>query len=82
MNEDYIEFLKEENFNEKQIDFLIKQRNNFLEVSQDPEFDYDTWERDMWYTMNRSGLFEKDEENKTEIYDWDPNHTRFYISEY
>ena len=36
----------------------------------------------MWYTMNRSGLFEKDdEENETEIDDWSPTDTRDYITE-
>lgn len=76
----YREELLYDKFNEKQVKFLIEQRNNYLDIKDNDFFDYDSWERDMWYTMNRSGLFEKDKENKTEIYDWGPNDTRAYIS--
>jgi hypothetical protein len=78
---DYIEFLKDWDFNDEQIEFLVKQRDNYLQLSEDPDFDYDWYERDMWYTMNRSGLFEKDENNITEIYDWGPNETKLFITE-
>lgn len=36
----------------------------------------------LWYTMNRSGLFENDdEENKSDINNWTPIETRHYITE-
>ena len=42
----------------------------------------DDWERDQWYTFNRSGLFEKDdEENLSDITDWGQDDTRRYITE-
>lgn len=79
--EDYEDFLRNDDFNNEQIKFLIAQRKNYEVQRKEEYFDYDTYERDMWYTMNRSGLFEKDSENKTEIYDWDSSHTRLYITE-
>jgi hypothetical protein len=79
--EDYIEFLKESDFNKEQIDFIIKQRQIYDEISKEDSFYYDSYERDMWYTMNRSGLFEKDELNKSEIDSWIPTYTRIYITE-
>lgn len=92
----YTNFLKRYDFNEDQINFLIDQRNAFeslkrneeIEVCETcgkkknaPQFDYDGYEREMWYTMNRSGLFEDDEENKTGITNWTPHHTRRFITE-
>lgn len=78
---DYRAWLKEENFNEEQIDFLCDRLTEYHNLKREEHFDYDTYERDMWYTMNRSGLFEDIGENETEIYDWDPYHTRMYITE-
>lgn len=80
-NEKYISYLESDNFNDEQIKLLIKQVNNYATLKESEYFDYDTYERDMWYTMNRSGLFEHDQENKTDITDWGPNETRCYISE-
>lgn len=69
-------------FNEKQINFILKQIDDYNYAKGEDWFDYDSYERDMWYTMNRSGLFEKnDEENETEIDDWSPTDTRDYITE-
>lgn len=96
-NEDtYTKFLKRFRFNEEQIDFLIEQRNSFENEKRNVEtvtcvscgkskdecfFDYDSYERDLWYVMNRSGLFEDDEGNKTGIVNWTPHETRIYITE-
>jgi hypothetical protein len=81
-DEQYKEFLKAMNFNPEQVEFIFKQYKNYEQISQEEEFYYDTYERDMWYTMNRSGLFEKDdEENKSGITSWNSNHTRLYITE-
>jgi len=79
--DDYIQFLKDENFNDAQIEFLLIRKEEYERISQNEDFWYDGYERDMWYTMNRSGLFEKDEDNKTEIYHWCPDETRYYITE-
>ena len=70
-------------FNKKQIEFILEQIHYYNNLKENEEFfDYDCYERDMWYTMNRSGLFEKDnEENETEIDDWSPNETRDFITE-
>ena len=70
-------------FNKKQIEFILEQIHYYNNLKENEEFfDYDCYERDMWYTMNRSGLFEKDdEENETEIDDWSPTDTRDYITE-
>jgi hypothetical protein len=78
---DYVLWLERLDFNEAQIDFLITQREIYLNSKDTEEFDYDSYERDMWYTMNRSGLFEDEPENKTEITDWTPTETRQYITE-
>lgn len=81
INPNYEKLLKLYDFNEEQIQFINKQYENYQIIRKDEHFYYDSWERDMWYTMNQSGLFEKDEENKSEIYDWDPGDTRRFISE-
>jgi len=80
-NEFYQRFLTNLKFNEEQIEFLSEQVKDFSIMKQYEYFDYDCYERDMWYTMNRSGLFEKDIDNKTGITNWSPNHTRKYITE-
>ncbi len=92
----YAEILRKDLFNDEQINFLIDQRNIYEDLKRSTEtvicetcnketevstFDDDTYEREMWFTMNRSGLFEDDEENLTGITDWTPNHTREYITE-
>ena len=79
--EDYTHFLKFMDFNEEQIKFIIKQREVYDILRKEKEFHYDTYERDMWYTMNRSGLFEREKSNKSQIYSWNPSHTRMFITE-
>jgi len=76
------EWLEGYDLNSKQIEFIVKQIIDYEEISKYDHFDYDSYERDMWYTMNRSGLFEKDdEENKSDINNWTPIETRHYITE-
>lgn len=92
----YSKFLTLYNFNEEQIQFLFDQRTNYEYAKRSIEtvtcdtcnktteistFDADTYEREMWYTMNRSGLFENEPENKTGITNWNPTHTRQFITE-
>lgn len=92
----YINFLKRWKFNEEQINFLIDQRNIFESQKRNTEevvcntcgnkkevttFNYDDYEREMWYTMNRSGLFENEKQNKTRIVNWTPDDTRRFITE-
>jgi hypothetical protein len=93
----YSDFLTRFNFNEEQINFLIDQRRIYETAKRNTEtvvcgtcgnskevrtFDNDTYEREMWYTMNCSGLFEKDDEdNKTGIKNWTPDYTRLFITE-
>ena len=80
-NNNYIDYLLSDNFNTEQIDFLVKQVNDYHSQKESEYFDYDSYERDMWYTMNRCGLFGNDETNKTEITEWGVNETRFYITD-
>ncbi len=92
----YSDFLTRYNFNEEQINFLTDQRTIYETEKRSIEtvtcdtcnktteigtFDADTYEREMWYTMNRSGLFEDIEENLTGITNWNPKHTRQFITE-
>ena len=92
----YRAFLERCEFNEEQIDFLVDQRDSFETTKRQTDtetcptcgnrkevnyFDYDGYEREMWYTMNRSGLFEDTEDNKSKITNWNPTHTRTYITE-
>jgi hypothetical protein len=92
----YTKFLEAYDFNEDQINFLIDQKNNYENLKRSTEteicdkcgkaqevsyFDEDTYEREMWFTMNRSGLFEDEEENRTGITDWTPAETRQFITE-
>jgi len=77
----YTEYLKQHKFNDAQIELICKVADEFNDQRFTKEFHYDTWERDLWYTMNRSGLFERDEDNKTNIFDWSVADTRYYISE-
>lgn len=80
-NNKYISFLLDNDFNQEQIDFIVKQRENYLNLKIDELFDEDTYERDMWYTMNRSGLFENNKSNKSELTNWSVSDTRLYITE-
>ncbi len=80
-DEAYSRFLERMNFNPEQISFIIKQRGLFLSLRKNEDFYYDTYERDMWYTMNRSGLFEKTKENKSDIFEWKVFETRMFITE-
>ncbi len=81
MDQDQANYLEKIGFNEEQIMFIDEQINNYMHQKEDEYFDYDSYERDMWFVMNRSGLFERDEDNKTDIFDWGPNETRSYITE-
>jgi hypothetical protein len=80
-NNKHISFLLDNDFNQEQIDFIVKQRENYLNIKIDELLDEDTYERDMWYTMNRSGLFENNKSNKSELTNWTVNDTRLYITE-
>ena len=80
-NDNYIDYLLNDNFNDEQINFLVKQVNDYHSQKESEYFYYDSYERDMWYTMNRCGLFENEETNKTEITEWEVNETRFYITD-
>lgn len=80
-DEEYQRFLKQLRFNSSQIDFLLKQRKNYLHLRKQKDFHYDTYERDMWYTMNQSGLFENTKDNIIGIVNWTPQDTRLYITE-
>ncbi len=86
--EQYLDFLNENNFNNEQIALILNVRKQFEAFEK--EFEdaegyldmLDGWERDQWYTFNRSGLFEaNDEENVSEITDWHQDDTRRYITE-
>ncbi len=79
---EHYEDLKLSGFNDEQAEFIIQQRRNYEALKEDEFFDYDSYERDMWYTMNRSGLFEKEKSNKSDITNWDPQDTRMHITEY
>ena len=75
----YLEYLKNWGFNEAQIALIIEQVKNF---NGSEDVDVDTFERDLWYTMNQSGLFEKDDdENESGIDNWTVNDTRRLITE-
>lgn len=83
--EQYRAFLEHHRFNEKQIELIEKVKVDFelIDKESDEAFiEVDTWERAQWYTFNRSGLFERDEENQSGIFDWAQAHTRMYITEY
>ena len=77
----YENWLKRMDFNNEQIQFIMNQRQEYLNLKRDKYFSYDSYERDLWYTMNRSGLFEKDKANKSDITNWNPTHTRLFITE-
>lgn len=75
----YLEYLKNWGFNEAQIALIIEQVKNF---NGSEDVDVDTFERDLWYTMNQSGLFEKDDdENESGIDNWTVNDTRRLVTE-
>jgi hypothetical protein len=76
----YQQRLKESKFNAEQIELITRVKVEYEVAKTQPLFTYDNWERDLWYTMNQSGLFE-DDENKTGITAWGVSHTRMYISE-
>jgi len=80
-DKNYKQFLKNMDFNPEQVEFIFKQYQIYESLSKEKHFDYDTYEGDMWYTMNRSGLFEKTKENKSGITSWDPHDTRLFITE-
>lgn len=100
------EYLTLVGFNEQQAAFIVEQKKNYLALSEQTvkgacsccghtkkshHFDYDSYERDMWYVMNTSGLFERvvDEDDNIDwssdlpISDglWGPDDTRRYITE-
>lgn len=85
--EEYLEFLRESEFNDSQIKLIVDTRVNFeaFEKENENSEDYlimlDGWERDQWYTFNQSGLFESDDDNVSDITDWEQSDTRRYITE-
>ena len=81
--ENYISFLQSMNFNEAQIELIVRVKEEYDGLPHRDAGYVDGWERDQWYTFNRSGLFEgDDEDNKTHIDDWTQSDTREYITEY
>ena len=78
LNSDYRNYLKFCNFNDAQIDLVIEQVNIF---NNSKVINVDIHERDLWYTMNQSGLFEEDRTNTAMIYRWCQADTREYITE-
>jgi len=81
-NKNYIEFLSSFNFNQSQIDFIVKQAEFYYSICKEDYFNYDCYERDLWYVFNQSGLFESNDENNISDIDiWDTSDTRFYITE-
>ena len=77
------EGLKKDGFNEAQKKLVLnvfEEWISFISAVDDPVA-IDNWERDQWYTFNRSGLFEDDESNKTDITNWSQWETRHYITE-
>lgn len=64
-------------FNQDQLALIEQMRLAY----EDDDIDEDCFEWDLWYTMNQSGLFDKDyPRNKSEIYDWTPTDTRIFIT--
>jgi len=81
--QEIIESLKDSEFNDKQIAFILERIKEYDEIRKFESFDIDNYERDMWYTINQSGLFEKDDdENLTDIDTWSPEDTRSYITDF
>lgn len=76
--DEYGKYLFYMGFNSEQIEFIKKQRAYYTLIREEEYFDIDTYERDMWYTMNQSGLFE---DNKSDITDWTPDDTRMFITQ-
>jgi hypothetical protein len=79
--EKHTKLLKSYKFNAEQIEFILNEVENFRSQEKQEFFDYDTYERDAWYTFNRSGLFEKEKVNKTGITNWSPTETRKFVTE-
>lgn len=79
--DEYEKYLFYMGFNFEQIEFIKKQRAYYTLIREEEYFDEDTYERDMWYTMNQSGLFEDNEDNKSDITDWTPDDTRMFITQ-
>lgn len=76
---DHMAFLERCGFNQDQVSFICEQRRMFLALIEQCEqddipLDLDGYERDMWYTMNRSGLFEEKQ--------WGVMETRCFITEW
>ena len=80
-NQNYNRRLEICNFNDAQIDLIIKCVDNYQVQKKGEWFDEDTYEREMWYTMNQSGLFENEPENVSGFTNWGIGHTRRYITE-
>lgn len=75
----HLNYLERCGFNEEQCRFIAEQRQLFLAHlekcnEEDIHFDMDGYESDMWYTMNRSGLFEDKQ--------WGVVDTRAFITEW
>ena len=80
-DQDYKDWLEDMDFNPEQVEFIFKQREIYLALKEEDFFDNDVYEKDMWFIMNRRGLFEKNKENKSDICSWEVSHTQMYITE-
>jgi hypothetical protein len=69
---EHITMLKRNGFTDEQTLYIIMQRDNYLHAVKDEHYSDDAFEDDMWYAMNRSGLFEG--------VNWSPYHTRRWIT--
>ena len=78
-----MELLDAYNLNEEQKKLVLNVFEEWISIisAVDDPVAIDNWERDQWYTFNRSGLFEDDESNKTDITNWQQWHTRLFITE-
>lgn len=61
----------EAGWSEEQLNFVNEQRKAYLYLESTSEEAKDAYERDLWYTMVRSGLFEA----------WEVWQTRHYITD-
>jgi len=76
MKDKYVE-VRNTLFNQDQLALIEQMRAAY----EDEDIDEDCFERDLWYTMNQSGLFNKsDPRNKSEIDDWTVTDTRIFIT--
>lgn len=76
--EEYLDFLIRMGYNQEQAEFIAQQRDDYLERTKKNPFtndELDTYERDLWYTMNQSDFF------GGEHILWNASDTRMFITE-